>query len=88
MRPGAIVCDPAGVRALQGISGACFTTASLALLAAAYQGPGRARAFGIVGTVIGAAMVAGPPLGALIASTIGWRWIFCSICRSVSSSCC
>lgn len=63
-------------RALQGISGACFTTASLALLAAAYQGPGRARAFGIVGTVIGAAMVAGPPLGALIASTIGWRWIF------------
>lgn len=63
-------------RALQGISGACFTTASLALLAAAYQGPGRARAFGFVGTVIGAAMVAGPPLGALIASTIGWRWIF------------
>ncbi|WP_315834925.1 MFS transporter [Bradyrhizobium prioriisuperbiae] len=63
-------------RALQGISGACFTTASLALLAAAYHGPDRARAFSIAGTVIGAAMVAGPPLGALIASTIGWRWIF------------
>lgn len=63
-------------RAAQGISGACLTSASLALLAGAYPGPGRARAFGIAGTVIGASMVAGPPLGALIASTIGWRWIF------------
>jgi MFS family permease len=63
-------------RALQGIAGACITSTSSALLAGAYAGPRRARAFGLLGTVIGASMVAGPPLGSLLADTIGWRWIF------------
>ena len=64
------------LRALQGIAGAFLTSAQMALLAHAYVGSSRARAFGISGTVIGASMVAGPPFGALIASTLGWRWIF------------
>jgi EmrB/QacA subfamily drug resistance transporter len=63
-------------RALQGIAGACTTSTSAALLAGAYEGPRRARAFGLWGTVIGASMVAGPPLGSFMADTIGWRWIF------------
>jgi EmrB/QacA subfamily drug resistance transporter len=63
-------------RVLQGIAGAALTASSAALLAAAYPGPRRAWAFGILGTVVGASMVAGPPLGALIAAMIGWQWVF------------
>jgi MFS family permease len=63
-------------RVLQGISGAALTTSASALLAAAYPGPRRAWAFGIWGTVVGASMVAGPPLGALIAAVLGWPWVF------------
>jgi EmrB/QacA subfamily drug resistance transporter len=63
-------------RALQGVAGACITSTSSALLAAAYEGPRRARAFGIWGTIAGASMVAGPPLGSFLADAIGWRWIF------------
>ncbi len=63
-------------RILQGIAGAALTASSAALLAAAYPGPRRAWAFGILGTVVGASMVAGPPLGALIAAMLGWQWVF------------
>lgn len=63
-------------RVLQGISGAALTASASALLAAAYPGPRRAWAFGIWGTVVGASMVAGPPLGALIAAVFGWSWVF------------
>ena len=63
-------------RVLQGIAGAVLTASASALLAAAYPGPRRAWAFGLWGTVVGAAMVAGPPLGALIAAVLGWTWVF------------
>lgn len=63
-------------RALQGLAAALLTASGAALLAAAYPGVRRAWAFGIMGTVVGASMVAGPPLGALIASWLGWRWVF------------
>ena len=63
-------------RVLQGISSAALTASASALLAAAYPGPRRAWAFGIWGTVTGASMVAGPPLGALIAAVLGWSWVF------------
>jgi MFS family permease len=63
-------------RVLQGIAGAALTAAAAALLAAAYPGPHRAWAFGVLGTVVGASMVAGPPLGALVAAAFGWKWIF------------
>jgi MFS family permease len=63
-------------RVLQGIAGAALTASASALLATAYPGHRRAWAFGISGTVIGASMVAGPPLGALIAALLGWSWVF------------
>ncbi|MCM0020048.1 MAG: MFS transporter [Tagaea sp.] len=63
-------------RVLQGIAGAALTVSSAALLAAAYSGARRAWAFGVLGTVVGASMVAGPPLGAFVAATLGWPWIF------------
>jgi EmrB/QacA subfamily drug resistance transporter len=63
-------------RGVQGIAGAVLTTSGAALVAAAYSGERRIWAFGILGTVVGASMVAGPPLGALIASSLGWQWVF------------
>jgi multidrug resistance protein len=63
-------------RVLQGVAGAAITSSGSALLAAAYPGKRRACAFGIWGTVTGASMVIGPPLGALIAASAGWPWIF------------
>ena len=63
-------------RVAQGVAGAALTASASALLAAAYTGPRRAWAFGIWGTMVGASMVAGPPLVALIAALLGWSWIF------------
>ncbi len=63
-------------RVLQGIAGAVLTTSTAGLVAAAYPGALRIWAFGILGTVVGASMVAGPPLGALIAAGFGWQWVF------------
>jgi multidrug resistance protein len=63
-------------RVLQGIAGAALTVSAAALVAAAYPGHRRAWAFGILGTVVGASMVVGPPLGALIAAALGWPWVF------------
>src|SRR4051812_11985602 len=39
-------------RTLQGIAGACITSTSSALLAGAYKGNRRARAFGVWGTIV------------------------------------
>jgi MFS family permease len=63
-------------RVLQGIAAAALTASAAALVSAAYPGPRRAWAFGIWGTAVGASMVVGPPLGALIAAVSGWRWVF------------
>jgi EmrB/QacA subfamily drug resistance transporter len=78
-----VLCAVAGTlaallawRAVQGIAGAAITISAAALLASAYPGPRRLEAFGILGTVVGASMVVGPPLGAFIAANFGWTWVF------------
>ncbi len=64
-------------RLAQGIGAALLVPASLALLRAAYPDrAGRARAFGIWGSVAGIAAAAGPVLGGLLVSGLGWRWVF------------
>jgi len=64
-------------RAAQGGGAAFLVTGSFASIATAFPAPGaRARAFGIVGVVSGVAMALGPSLGGIIASGLGWRWIF------------
>jgi EmrB/QacA subfamily drug resistance transporter len=60
----------------QGMAGAVLTASGAALLAAAYADQRRTWAFGVLGTVVGASMVIGPPLGALIAAYLGWPWVF------------
>jgi EmrB/QacA subfamily drug resistance transporter len=64
-------------RAMQGIGAAFLVTGTLALIVSVFpNGEQRARAFGIVGVVSGVAMALGPTLGGLLASSLGWRWIF------------
>jgi len=64
-------------RVLQGIGAAFVVTGAIALVASAFPNPGeRARAFGMIGVISGVAMALGPTLGGLLASWLGWRWIF------------
>jgi MFS family permease len=64
-------------RVLQGVGAAFVVTGAIALVASAFPNQGqRARAFGIIGVISGVAMALGPTLGGLLASWLGWRWIF------------
>jgi len=65
-----------GARAAQGLGGAIMFATSLALIAGAFQGRERGRAFGIWGATIGAAAAIGPLVGGLLTEGLGWRWIF------------
>ena len=63
-------------RGVQGVGGALMFATSLALIAQAFHGRERGTAFGIFGAVTGAAVAAGPLIGGVITSAIGWEWIF------------
>ncbi|WP_079177005.1 MFS transporter [Streptomyces sp. MUSC 14] len=64
-------------RLLEGFGAALIVPGSLALLQQAYPGPvERSRAFGLWGSMAGIAASAGPLLGGLLVSTVGWRWVF------------
>ena len=63
-------------RAAQGVGAAAVYAASLAVLAAAYEGAARARALTVWGIVSGAALAAGPVVGGVLIDGPGWRWIF------------
>jgi EmrB/QacA subfamily drug resistance transporter len=63
-------------RAGQGIGGAIMFSTSLALLAQAFQGRERGVAFGIWGSITGAAVAIGPVVGGILTSGLSWKWIF------------
>ncbi|WP_225827845.1 MFS transporter [Streptomyces naphthomycinicus] len=64
-------------RLVEGLGAALIVPGSLALLQAAYPEPAaRSRAFGLWGSMAGIAASAGPLLGGLLVSTVGWRWVF------------
>jgi DHA2 family methylenomycin A resistance protein-like MFS transporter len=64
-------------RLVEGAGAALIVPGSLALLQQAYPAPAaRSRAFGLWGSMAGIAASAGPLLGGLLVSTVGWRWVF------------
>lgn len=66
-------------RALAGIGGGLVITPVTAMIQLLYQGPERARPFGIMGAVFGASSAAGPLLGGLLVQAggdLGWRLVF------------
>lgn len=66
-----------GARLAQGAGAALMVPSSLALLQHAYPDRrSRGRAFGAWGMVAGTAAAAGPVLGGILVSTVGWRWVF------------
>ncbi|MDD4053002.1 MAG: MFS transporter [candidate division Zixibacteria bacterium] len=63
-------------RILQGIGAAFMMSAGPALVARGFPPSERGKSLGLFGTVIGAGLMTGPPLGGFLISTVGWRWIF------------
>ncbi|MGW3916705.1 MFS transporter [Streptomyces sp. NPDC005070] len=64
-------------RLVEGLGAALIVPGSLALLRQTYHAPAaRSRAFGLWGSMAGIAASAGPLLGGLLVSTVGWRWVF------------
>jgi EmrB/QacA subfamily drug resistance transporter len=63
-------------RVLQGIGAAFLPPAALGIIGHEFRGPDRTRAFGVWGSVIGLAVVAGPVIGGIVTSLMGWRWTF------------
>lgn len=60
-------------RFVQGFSGAAGVVIARAVVADVYRGASAARAYSLLGVVIGIAPVAAPVLGGLLAAPVGWR---------------
>src|SRR3954447_20800647 len=63
-------------RLLQGAAGALLVPGSLAILTALFEGPARARAFGIWASATSATALLGPVIGGLLVDTVSWRAAF------------
>lgn len=57
----------------QGVAAAAVTPAAMARLSSAFEGPQRAKAYGVFGTIMGAGTAIGLTLGGLLAQLGGWR---------------
>lgn len=71
--------DPAqliAARVAQGLGAAALIPQTMTLIISTFPPQRRGAALGIWGAVAGVATMAGPPLGGLLISTAGWRWIF------------
>nr|WP_258020989.1 MFS transporter [Streptomyces anatolicus] len=63
-------------RALAGLGGAAIFSCGSAILSTVYEGPARAKAFALFGTVAGVGVAIGPSLSGALLQTLGWRWVF------------
>lgn len=63
-------------RLVQGVGAAGMLTSGAAILAATFDGPARARAFGVLGASFGFGLALGPLLAGLLVSATSWRAVF------------
>ena len=63
-------------RLLMAAGGSLMVPTSMALVRVGVAPERRARAFGTLGAVMGAAAAIGPALGSWLAPVLGWRWLF------------
>ncbi|WP_367129372.1 MFS transporter [Saccharothrix sp. HUAS TT1] len=74
LAPNILVLDLA--RVVAGVGAAAATTSGSAILADAFEGVARAKAFGVFGTAVGVGLVFGPSLSGLLIGSFGWRSVF------------
>lgn len=63
-------------RMIQGVGGAVIQANVMAIVALSFPQEQRGRALGLIGAVVAAGTLAGPPLGGLLTALFGWRSIF------------
>jgi EmrB/QacA subfamily drug resistance transporter len=63
-------------RAVQGAGAALVMPLAMALLAAAFPPPARARALGVFSGITGLAVLGGPVVGGAVTAGLAWEWIF------------
>ncbi|MGX1670440.1 MFS transporter [Streptomyces sp. NPDC055400] len=63
-------------RALAGLGGAAIFACGSAILSTVFDGPARAKAFALFGTVAGIGISAGPSISGALVENAGWRWVF------------
>ena len=63
-------------RLLQGAGGALMLPTTVAIISAAFVGRGQGRALGTMGGIAAVAGAAGPVVGGVLTSTLGWRAVF------------
>ncbi len=63
-------------RALQGLGAALLLPQTMAVIIATFPASRRGAALGIWGGVAGLATIAGPTVGGVLVTYLGWRWIF------------
>jgi EmrB/QacA subfamily drug resistance transporter len=63
-------------RAVQGLGAALLMPQTMAVIIATFPASRRGAAMGIWGGIAGLATIAGPTIGGLLISGLGWRWIF------------
>ncbi len=72
--PNIYVLDAA--RALAGLGGAAIFACGSAILSTVFEGPARAKAFALFGTVAGIGVALGPSLSGPLIDAFGWRSVF------------
>ncbi|MDA8346358.1 MAG: MFS transporter [Thermaerobacter sp.] len=65
-----------GARMLQGIGGAIIQANVMAIVVLTFPIEGRGKALGMIGSVVAAGTLAGPPIGGLLTALYGWPSIF------------
>ncbi|MER7171161.1 MFS transporter [Streptomyces mesophilus] len=74
LAPNIYVLD--GARALAGLGGAAIFACGSAIISSAFEGPARAKAFALFGTIAGIGVALGPTVSGPAVDALGWRWIF------------
>ncbi len=63
-------------RVFQGIGSAMMQGIAMAMIISAFPANERGKALGSNMSVVGSGAIAGPALGGLLVSALGWRWVF------------
>ena len=63
-------------RAFQGLGAALLMPQTMSVIIATFPAQRRGMALGVWGGIAGLATIAGPTIGGLLVSGLGWRWIF------------